>query len=95
MNLSYEQLINEFDNTGADNLSDLVRVGGVELVKDLERKGLVIFDPDAICDAFGDEIDGVYLDEDTIVEQLRRIAPLLSREEHRSIVSKWLADNNH
>lgn len=95
MNLSYEAWINEFDNTGADNLSDLVRLGGVELVKELGRKGLVIFDPYATCDGFGDEIDGVYLDEDTIVEQLRKILPRLSREEHRAIVSKWLADNHH
>lgn len=95
MNLSYEEYIKEFDNTGAENLSDLVRLGGVELARELEIKGLVILYRYATHDDFCDEIDGVYMDEDIIVRQLREIAPRLSSKEHRAIVSKWLADNNH
>lgn len=86
-NNTYEEYIKEFDNTGTKNLSDLVRTGGVELVEDMLKNGFMIFYPYATHDDSGDEIDGIYLDEDTIKGQLKKISSLL-KEKNRVIVNK-------
>lgn len=92
-NNTYEEYIKEFDNTGTKNISDLVRTGGVELVEDMLKNGFRIFYPYATHDDSGDEIDGVYLDEDTIKEQLKKISSHL-KDKNRFIVNKWLEQNN-
>ncbi|WP_274371740.1 hypothetical protein [Morganella morganii] len=89
----HEEYIKEFDNTGVSNLSDLVRLGGIELIDDMLKNKFFIFNPYATHDEMGDEIDGVYLDEDSIIEQLKKIVDKPITDKHRIIINKWIEEN--